>query len=337
MRPKNTSGILLLVGTTVLSLSLSGCIYYGQYGKRPDPAATETSLGSVDPDYFHEAKNITPPRTVSHRKRDGYSIEKLAFKSHKAFLYRPNHVKVAPAIIILPITQGDFYTKEMAHLMAQQSLVVLRFQSHGHLTKARKSSDAVKSFETLLKNDVLDVMESVQWLSDRPYVDPDRIGIVGISMGAIIASIAAGADPKIRAGVFILGGGDLAGILFTSKEPSVVALRERMEEEEDLTRQELIDETARRLHNIDPLTYATRLDPNRILMINGYFDHVIRRRYAKELWKAAGEPPMVMLPTGHYLAVLFFHYAQDRALEHFQRVFRMGKAGPEVTSNLAPK
>jgi hypothetical protein len=39
------------------------------------------------------------------------------------------------------------------------------------------------------------------------------------------------------------------------------------------------------------------------------------------LWKAAGKPPMVMLPTGHYSAALFFDYAQRLALVHFQKVF----------------
>jgi hypothetical protein len=72
---------------------------------------------------------------------------------------------------------------------------------------------------------------------------------------------------------------------------------------------------------VDPLTYASRLDPNRTLMIEGYFDHVIKRRYAMALWKAAGKPSMVMLPTGHYSAALFFDYAQRLALVHFQKVF----------------
>jgi len=326
----------MLIGTFLLTVSLSGCLYYGQYGKRSDPPESVSMDASIDPDYFRVAEEKGPPRVISSRKREDYSIEKLSFKSHTAFVYRPKHVKKAPAVIILPITQGDFYTKEMAHLMSQQGFVALRFQSHGHLVKARRAQDAMASFENLLKDDVLDVMESVQWLSGQPYVDPDRIGIVGMSMGAIIASIAAGADPRIRAAVFILGGGDLAGILFSSDEPTVVALRERMEDEEDLTRQELKDEAARRLHNIDPLTYAGRLDPNRVLMINAYFDHVIRKQYAKALWKAAGEPPMVMLPTGHYLAAVFFHYAQERALQHLQRVFAMDGTAPNVTSNLPP-
>ncbi|MBI3596995.1 MAG: dienelactone hydrolase family protein [Nitrospirae bacterium] len=310
--------IPLLLG---LAVNLTGCLYYGQYSIR-----SESPPGSsIDPDYFHTDPSPMPPRPLSQRDRDGYTIQKLQFKHHVAFLYVPDRIRTAPAIIIHPITQGEYFTKQMAHSFAQAGFVSLRFQSHGHFLLAKNSDDALTSFESLLKNDVMDVMEGIDWLDAQPFVDRERIGIVGVSMGAIISSVVAGADPRIRAGVFILGGGDLAGILFSSTEPSVVSLRNRIEEEEDLTPEELLSEVGRRLRNVDPLTYASRLDPNRILMINAYFDHVIRRRYAMALWKAAGEPSMVMLPTGHYSAALFFDYAQRLALAHFQKVFGLGK------------
>jgi dienelactone hydrolase len=320
LRPK----MFVLIGLIGLALNLSGCLYYGHYGARIDRPPGESPADSIDPDYFQLETPPTPPRLFSYRKREGYAIQKVIFKVHTAFLYRPESIKPAPAVILLPITQGDFYTKQMAHFFAEQGLIVLRFQSHGHLLTARNSRDALTEFEELLKEDVLDVLEGFEWLNEQPSVDHERIGIVGVSMGAIIASVVAGVEPRIRAGVFILGGGDLSGIMFSSKEPSIVAIRKRIEEEEDLTREELVAEAGRRLHDVDPLTYADRLDPNRILMINGYFDHVIKRRYSTALWEAAGEPPRVMLPTGHYTAALFFHYAQNRALAHLQRVFRLG-------------
>jgi dienelactone hydrolase len=329
-RPRN----FILLGLIGLALNLTGCLYYG-HATRGDPSAAVSRaispMTSIDPDYFHTETSPAGPRLLSNRKRDGYTIQKLQFKTHTAFLYLPDEgtaFKSAPrrpAVIILPITQGDYYTKQMAHFLSETGIITLRFQSHGHLLTTKNSHDALTGFEALLKEDVMDVLEGMDWLDVQPSVDHERIGIVGISMGAVIGSVAAGVDPRIRAGVFILGGGDLPGILFSSKEPIIVSIRKRIEEEEDLTRDELIAETGRRLRNVDPLTYAERLDPNRILMINAYFDRVIKRRYGTALWKAAGEPPMVMLPTGHYSAGLFFDYAQRRMLAHFQKVFGMEK------------
>ena len=304
-----------------LIVNLSGCLYYGQSNIRTE----SLPIASNDPDYFHADPTPWAAQVLSQRDRDGYTIQKLQFKHHTAFLYVPDRIQRGPAIILHPITSGDSVTKKMAHFFTQAGFICLRYKSHGHLLQAKNSDDPLTSFESLLKDDVMDVMEGIDWLDTQSFVDRDRIGIVGVSMGAIISSIVAGADPRIRAGVFILGGGDLAGILFSSTEPSVVALRERIEEEEDLSTEELRAEIGRRLRNVDPLTYANRLDPSRILMIDAYFDHVIRRRYAMALWKAAGEPEMVMLPTGHYSAALFLDYAQGLALAHFQKVFELQK------------
>jgi dienelactone hydrolase len=310
--------IPLLLGVAV---HLTGCIHYGPYGIRSETPP----VPSIDPDYFHTDPSPEAPQVLSERDRDGYTIQKLQFKHHVAFLYVPDRIQTAPVIIIHPITSGEYFTKQMAHFFAQAGFICLRYKSHGHLMLAKNSDDPLARFETLLKNDVMDAMEGIDWLDTQSYVDHNRIGIIGVSMGAIISSVVSGADPRIRAGVFILGGGDLAGILFSSTEPTVVSLRDRIEEEEDFTPKELRAEVERRLRNVDPLTYAGRLDPTRILMIDAYFDHVIRRKYAMALWKAAGEPSMVMLPTGHYSAALFFDYAQRLALSHFQKVFGMKK------------
>jgi dienelactone hydrolase len=322
----------LLIGLIGLTLNLTGCLYYGHYGAR-NAAMVSTALpeNSIDPDYFHPETPPAAPIVLANRKYEGHSIQKLRFKDHTAFLYLPEDgtdlksVPGRPAVIILPITQGEHYTKQMARFLLKEGIIVLRFQSHGHLLTAKNSHDALTEFESLLKADVMDVLEGTDWLEAHPSVDPKRIGIVGVSMGAVIGSVVAGVDSRIHAGVFILGGGDLAGILFSSKEPVIVSIRQRIEEEEDLTREELIAETGRRLRNVDPLTYANRLDPGRILMIDAYFDHVIKRRFGTALWEAAGEPPMVMLPTGHYTAALFFDYAQRRMLGHFQKVFGLEK------------
>jgi dienelactone hydrolase len=39
----------------------------------------------------------------------------------------------------------------------------------------------------------------MNWLATRPEIDPDRIGIAGVSMGSLLATIAAGSEPRFRA------------------------------------------------------------------------------------------------------------------------------------------
>lgn len=53
----------------------------------------------------------------------------------------------------------------------------------------------------------IDQMRAVTYLAQRPEVDPSRLGVAGSSYGGFFASLVAGADPRIRAGVSYFAGG----------------------------------------------------------------------------------------------------------------------------------
>ena len=116
-----------------------------------------------------------------------------------------------------------------------------------------------------------------------------------------------------------MGGADLAGILETSEENSLIKFRQRVINHEGLDPQKFRDTAARVLRTVDPLGYAAKLDSSRILMINGYFDQVIRREHAKSFWEASGRPELVFIPTGHYSAGLLLAYARAKTVAHFQK------------------
>lgn len=49
------------------------------------------------------------------------------------------------------------------------------------------------------------VRDALTWLAGQPGVDPDRLGIVGISLGAALAFEVAAADPRVKAVVDYFG------------------------------------------------------------------------------------------------------------------------------------
>ena len=67
--------------------------------------------------------------------------------------------------------------------------------------------------------------------------------------------------------------------------------------------------------------YAGRLPPKRVLMINAYFDNVIIRECSLALWEMSRQPHLVMLPTGHFSAILYLPYARRLTYRHFRRCF----------------
>jgi dienelactone hydrolase len=309
-----------------------GCLYYGKYGSRP---LSRPTTFNPDPDYFAYEKESLPLKSSTASDRGKYTVQKLRFSTHTAFLYLPKVTSPSPAVIVLPITQGNYHSKQMAHFLADRGFVGLRFDSRGdRFARVRTGEKPIEAFEQFLKEYVIDVLRSVDWLREHPRVDPERIGIMGISMGGLVAAIATGVDPRIKAGVLMLAGGNLTGILLSTKEPSLVEVRKRIEDQEDLTREELRREMELRFRNIDPLVYAERIDPSNVLMINAFFDQVIKKKHTMAFWKTSGKPPMVQLPTGHYTAAVFFDYAERRTLAHFQQV--LGRPRPTMLTGPAP-
>jgi dienelactone hydrolase len=136
-----------------------------------------------------------------------------------------------------------------------------------------------------------DVSTVVTWLSRQLSVDPRRIGVLGVSLGAMIAHLAMGKDERLSAGVAILGGGNLADLRRTSL---VYKFRERGPPEK-LSPQEL-----ERLEQVDPLHYASRNRPRRVLMIQAARDLLMPPRDARVLWDALGRPPIVWVDTNHF-------------------------------------
>ncbi|HLB94891.1 MAG TPA: hypothetical protein VJK28_01800 [Nitrospiria bacterium] len=300
-----------------VSISLAGCLYYGQYGPR---VSSDVASHPIDPGYFNYTREPISPQVLSTSDRGTYAVQKLLFPTRIAYLYIPNGITRAPAVVVLPVSNGNDHAKRLANFLAANGFICLRFQSRGTLFQVSRSQDPLSEFERFLKAYVIDVLKGMDWLADYPTVDRDRIGIVGISLGALIGTIVTGVDSRIKSGVFLLSGGDVSGILFSSKEPSILSVRKRMEDQEDLSPEEIRRELQVRLRPLDPLTYADRVGPKTVLMINAYFDRVIKRRYTMALWKALGKPPMIQLPTGHFSATLFFNYAEQKALAHFQKV-----------------
>jgi len=58
-------------------------------------------------------------------------------------------------------------------------------------------------------------------METRPELDTYRIGVFGVSMGAIKGSLVGALDPRIRAQVLALGAGDLPHVLAYSTESGV--------------------------------------------------------------------------------------------------------------------
>jgi dipeptidyl aminopeptidase/acylaminoacyl peptidase len=159
-----------------------------------------------------------------------------------------------------------------------------------------------------MRQGVCDVRRGLCWLAARSNIDKSRVGVAGISLGGIVASVAVAVDPAAREGVFLLAGGDVSRIIWGM--PETAKFRQSWEQS---------GRTVRDLKALtdpfDPLTYAGRLSGKRLLLIAGTVDEVVPASSTLALWNAAGRPPILWYDCGHYSAIGYLLPAIRRTVD----------------------
>ena len=231
--------------------------------------------------------------------------------------FRPKDEGKRAAVVVLHILGADFaLSRYMAARLADRGVAALFVmlpyygERRGPDGSKRFLSTDVERSVNALGQGVCDVRRASAWLAGRPEIDPDRLGVTGISLGGIVGSLAAAVDPTLNRAVLILAGGGLGEILWAM--PEAAKYRE-LWVASGRTKSDLVALTA----PLDPLTYARGLRGKRVLMMAGKSDEVIPPAAASALWEAAGRPPIVWMDCGHYSAAGFLLPAIRDMVEFF--------------------
>ena len=208
------------VGLALLLASLaSGCVAMrgGGTTRQPTPLPPELTA-------YYQSPPIAGAAVVRlQQERERYTIREVSLpttaKPIRLLWFAPRTMQPAPLVLISPIKGSDtLITAGFAEMFAAHgwhAVIVKRpgfhFDPDGSLTQV----------ETILHNAVVRNRQALDWLLAQPGVDPQRVGSLGISYGAIVNAALAGVEPRLRANVFGLGGGPVANIMKTSLEHSL--------------------------------------------------------------------------------------------------------------------
>ncbi|MCM2303605.1 MAG: hypothetical protein NDJ72_02805 [Elusimicrobia bacterium] len=160
----------------------------------------------------------------------------------------------------------------------------------GQVFLARTTGQLARNF----RQSVSDARRAFGVLAARPEVDAGRVGLFGISLGAIVGSVAWSVDPRPAAGVFVMGGADFPGIALNGSLSGPFARKM------GLSAGDLRTAWA----GLDPLDYKAANAGKKALLINVNSDTVIPRANALRLKEAFPDSRQVWLPLGHYTAIL---------------------------------
>ena len=159
---------------------------------------------------------------------------------------------------------------------------------------------------------VTDVLRIVDWASQNGHTNGRQISVIGLSLGAFVSSIAMGIDQRIKAGVFIVHGGNSGKIMQLNRVAKYRKEYRRPDEEyqenQKIYANYLVELASKGFENvtpeqknflIDPLTYAPMLKGRPTLMINALWDELIPQEASFDFWQASGECDRVSFPATH--------------------------------------
>ncbi len=300
------------------------------------PALIASSLGEFD-----DVDRRPDPTSMTTGEEADYWIKSLVLPSVgdngqpgnlvTARYYQSKRKGAKPLVIVLPIWSMRTYPSDTisAAVNAMQAYpsntmsAGLRAHSAGAVNvlqilserplfdlqaigEARDEAEFVRMLRQMVDrfvDTVIDIRRVVDWAQSQPDVDPDRIALIGFSIGALVGSVAVANEPRLAAGVLVMGGADLHEVLATCNQ-EIQDARERIQAHFGWSLDQFKRALEPVLAGINPARFAGMVDPSRLLIIEAGNDTCVPKSARERLWRAFGRPERITYLYDHRMAFL---------------------------------
>lgn len=220
-----------------------------------------------------------------------------------------------PVVVLLPVFNGQLaIPRFFARYFANQgwaSIVV---------TRGRDPLEILTTSASTVRGNLADYRRVLDWIGQEAELDADRIGVFGVSLGAMDAVMLTALDRRVNSLVIAMAGGDLSYVLANTNHRRVVRTMGDMAEDLGTSREELGAQLDAAI-DLDPLSVAPYVDAERVFMVLTRTDAIIPFEAQQELYETMGSPEALYLMTGHRPSVVFFPKVRSAAFDFFTRRF----------------
>ena len=253
----------------------------------PEPPSASPSWERLKSSYRYDAGS--PPAVTEEHLPDGeHRLSRLSFRrkdgqGHSGLLLRPAAEGRFPCVLLLHAltSNKEAMIRLFGRALAAQGLASLALDAHLHGERKTGSAEQLGPLEYLglARESIVEYRQALDTLQTRTDVDSGRVGLLGYSLGAMMGSILAGVDERVKASVLMVGGDmvrahlqRIPGFLRGAAEP------------------------------FSPVNFVSRISPRPVFFINGKWDSTVPRSAASLLHEAAREPKQVLwADAGHIL------------------------------------
>lgn len=249
----------------------------------------------------HTASRIHFP-SVGDNGQPGQQVEGIYYRARLAGEH--------PLAIILPIWGSHRYPSEKVtagilrrrddihvfHLLGENYL--LDWEGLALIEDEEQIAAYAQAHAARMRVAVADILQIVDWAETLEEVDPGRIGLVGFSISALVGSAVLANEPRIAAGILVMGGGQVEEIAaYCPGRPGMA--REHVMENFGWSRERYREVFREAFAVIDRSYRPGRVDPSRILMIDSRHDECMPAATREDLWMRMGFPERITYSYGH--------------------------------------
>lgn len=301
---------LQLVCLIVLIYLLSGCkagVEAPAVEEIASPEAVALSLSTVDPEeslHLFEYDRQAPLDIQETRRwhEEGATWIDFTYASPKgarvdARLVIPDGKGPFPGIILQHGGVGTledmvFYARDFARYGAVSIMITNPYRRPGGYVITQYMGNTWPLFterDVEIKIEMInDLQRAVDILLERPEVDPERLGYLGVSFGGAMGGLLAGVEDRLAAYVLVVGDG---GLVEHTADPG-----------EDGLNLHFSEDWAALMWPTEPLHFVGRAAPAALLFQNGVHDTFVPPCDAIRFQTAASEPKTVIwYNAGHNL------------------------------------
>lgn len=165
------------------------------------------------------------------------------------------------------------------------ALLALDAEYHGDRKQPGKNIYGLDLVENryALAQTIIDYRRALDFLETLPQIDPQRIGLLGASMGGILGALLAGVDERVKVAIIVAGGGGWSEIVRQSQIAPAEPVREYLNGN---------FKVAPRLFDpVDPIHLIHRVrSPRALQMHHGDLDTIVPFSAGTALFDRAGDP-----------------------------------------------
>jgi hypothetical protein len=220
-----------------------------------------------------------------------------------------------PVVVLLPVFNGQLkIPRFFARYFANQGWAAVVVK------RGRDPLDALTAPESAVLDNLQDYRHVLDWVELEPELDATRIGVLGVSLGAMDAVMLTALDHRVNSLVIAMAGGDLSYIFANTNYRRLVRTIDGMAADLGTSRAALgakLDAAIK----LDPLAVAPYVDAERVFMVLTRTDAIIPFEAQEQLRETMGSPEALYLMTGHRPSVVYFPKVRSAAFEFFERRF----------------